>query len=126
VGVSSEPAPNKREKKTSATTIDETTAAIVKLSPDEAAFFLHKLEAANRKRRVQLWGYIAALIVWALTMIFALVYYAYSPPGVFVGWIFIVPFAAVGVLVLLFGKWADSIETLVPPPITKAPTDPAK
>ena len=33
--------------------MDEIAAAIVKLSPDEAAFFLHKLEAANRKRRVQ-------------------------------------------------------------------------
>lgn len=105
--------------------MDEIAAAIVKLSPDEAAFFLHKLEAANRKRRVQLWGYLAALIMWALTMIFALVYYAYSPPGVFVGWIFIVPFAAVGVLVLLFGKWADSIETLAPPPTTIPPSEPS-
>ena len=123
VGVSSEPAPNKREKKPTALPMDEIAAAIVKLSPEEAAFFLHKLEAANRKRRVQLWGYLTALIMWALTMIFALVYYAYSPPGVFVGWIFIVPFAVVGVLVLLFGKWADSIETLTPPQATKSTTD---
>lgn len=103
--------------------MDEIAAAIVKLSPDEAAFFLQKLEAANRKRKVQLWGYLAALIMWALTMIFALVYYAYSPPGVFVGWIFIVPFAVVGVLVLLFGKWADTIETLTSPPGTKLPSE---
>ncbi len=103
--------------------MDEIAAAIVKLSPDEAAFFLHKLEAANRKRRVQLWGYLIALGVWALTMIFAMMYYAFSPPGVFVGWIFIVPFAAVGILVLLFGKWADTIETLSSAPTTAPPTD---
>ena len=95
--------------------MDEIAAAIVKLSPDEAAFFLHKLEAANRKRRVQLWGYLVALIMWAATMIFALIYYAYSPPGVFVGWIFVVPFVAVGSLLFLFGKWAETIDTLRPP-----------
>ncbi len=103
--------------------MDEIAAAIVKLSPDEAAFFLHKLEAANRKRRVQLWGYLVALIIWALTMIFAMLYYAYSPRGVFVGWIFIVPFVAVGSLLFLFGKWADTIETLHPPQAATPPNE---
>lgn len=103
---------SKRDKKVNAIPIEEIAAAISKLSPEEAAFFLTKLEAANRKRRVQLWGYLVALAVWTVTMIGALIYYTYSPPGEFVGWVFVVPFVSVGVLLLLFGKWAETIDTL--------------
>jgi membrane protein insertase Oxa1/YidC/SpoIIIJ len=103
---------DKKLKKISAIPMDEIVAAVAKLSPEEATFFLTKLQAANRKRRIQLWGYLISIAVWALTMFLALLYYAYSPVGEFVGWVFVVPFVTVAVLLILFGKWADTVETL--------------
>jgi len=81
--------------------------AIEQLSPDEATFFLAKLEAALRKRKLQLTGYLVAMIVWLVGMVFALAYYGISEG--FVGWVFLVPFGIVGLILYLFGKWADKV-----------------
>lgn len=87
----------------------ELQAAIAKLTPDEAAHFIAKLEVSAQKNRIQLWGYLVAIAMWLLTMAGALVYYTYSPKGTFVAWVLTIPFVTVGVLLWLFGRWADAV-----------------
>jgi hypothetical protein len=84
---------------------DALAAAVAKLDPAEAEFFLHKLEAALKKRKIQLSGYLVAMLVWVIGMFFALVYFGMAKG--FVGWVFILPFGLVGVILYAFGKWAD-------------------
>ena len=88
--------------------------AIEELSPTEAAFFLHKLEMALRKRKIQLTGYLAAMAVWLIAMTCALAY-AGMHDG-FVAWVFVVPFGFVGVILYGFGRWANRVATSPPPP----------
>ena len=54
---------------------DELARAVEKLNPEEAAFFLFKLESSIKKRKIQLTGYLVALLVWLVGMFFALAYY---------------------------------------------------
>ena len=93
---------------------DQLEQAIRKLSSEEAAFFLFKLELAVRRRKIQLTGYLVAMLVWLVAMLFALVYWG-SASG-FVGWVFLLPFALVGVILYAFGRWADRIGATKPPP----------
>jgi hypothetical protein len=99
---------------------DVVARAIEQLSPDEAQYFLDKLEAAIRKRKIQLGGYLAAMLVWLVGMVFALFYYGAAPEGTFVGWVFIIPFAAVGLVLVLFGKWATRAGSPPLPPASVA------
>ena len=84
---------------------DALAQAIAKLSPEEAAFFLAKLEAAVTKRKIQLTGYLVAMVVWLAGMVGALVVYGTSEG--FVGWVFLVPFALVGAVLWAFGRWSE-------------------
>src|SRR6185503_6801130 len=43
---------------------EDLARAIAGLSSEEAAFFLHKLELAIRKRKIQITGYLVAMVVW--------------------------------------------------------------
>lgn len=88
--------------------------AIKKLSPDEARFFLWKLEMSVRKRKLQLTGYLVAIAVWLVGMVGALVIYGTSSG--FVGYLFLVPFALVGLTLWGFGKAADRVSKREPPP----------
>lgn len=80
---------------------------IANLSDEEREHFLFQLETVMRKRRMQLLGYLVAMLVWALGMLFALVWYG-THDG-FAGWAFLVPFAAVGVVLWVFGAWTDKL-----------------
>ncbi len=93
---------------------DQLAEAIKQLSPDEAAFFLWKLEISVRKRKIQLTGYLAAMVTWIVGMVGALVFYGLSSG--FVGWVFLVPFALVGGILWAFGKWAERVAAQKPPP----------
>ncbi len=86
---------------------DELARAIEQLTPEEAAYFVEKLEAALKKRKLQLLGYLCAVIVWFLGMVFALAYYGIADG--FTGWVFLMPFALVGVVLYAFGHWAEKI-----------------
>ena len=86
---------------------DELAEAIKQLTPDEAAFFLAKLERAIRKRRIQIFGYLVAVALWAIGMVVALAVFGMSSG--FVGWVFFVPFGAVGLVLWGFGRWADKV-----------------
>jgi len=101
---------------------EELARAIENLTSEEAAFFLHKLENAIRKRKVQLTGYLAAMVAWLVTMVGALLYFG-SHDG-FVIWVFLVPFACVGAILYGFGRRAERISN-APPRARVAPaTDP--
>jgi hypothetical protein len=86
---------------------EELARAIQQLDPDEAAFFLAKLEAAVRKRKIQITGYLAAMLIWVIGMFFALVYFG-TYDG-FTGWVFLVPFLLVGVTLYAFGRWSERV-----------------
>jgi hypothetical protein len=95
--------------------------AIKKLPPEEAALLLKNLERALTKRKIQLTGYLVAIVAWFIGMLAALVIYG-SVSG-FVGYVFIVPFALVGLTLWGFGKWADKYSL---PKAAASPQLPAK
>jgi hypothetical protein len=86
---------------------EELARAVEQLSPEEAQFFLKKLEAALRKRKIQLLGYLVAMVVWVIGIVGALAYFGVSDG--FVGWVFLLPFGIVGVILYLFGMWANKV-----------------
>ena len=88
---------------------EDLARAIEQLSPEQAQYFLDKLERAVRKRKIQLTGYLIAMGGWLLGMVLALVYYG-THDG-FVGWVFLAPFALVGVILYAFGRHAERVGT---------------
>ena len=86
---------------------EEVARAIAKLTPEEAAYFMHQLELVARKRKIQITGYLVAMVGWVITMIFALVYTGMHS-GIVV-WVFLVPFAFVGAILYGFGRWAEQV-----------------
>lgn len=80
--------------------------AISQLSPREAEVFLRKLEAALRKRKIMLSGYVIAMVAWVVGMALALAYFGMASG--FVVWVFLVPFAIVGAILWAFGWWAEN------------------
>ncbi len=101
---------------------EEVAKAVQRLSPAEAEFFLGKLELAIRKRKLQLTGYLVALVLWLLTMMLALAYYG-THDG-FVGWVFILPFGGAGMVITLFGRWANTLKMLPTPQLTEVTDKP--
>jgi hypothetical protein len=98
---------------------DELAKAVEQLNPDEAAFFLWKLETALKKRKIQLTGYLVAMVVWLVGMMGALVYYG-TASG-FVGWVFLAPFGLVGGVLWFFGRWANRVGSAKRPEISSTP-----
>jgi hypothetical protein len=94
--------------------------AIAQLKPDEAAFFLHRLEAALRKRKIQLSGYLVAMVAWLVGMTLALMYFGMNDLSA--AWAFIVPFGAVGAILYGFGTWANRAGRRPPPGRPSAPS----
>ena len=105
---------------------EELTRAIEQLTPEQAQVFLHRLEAAFRKRKIQLTGYLVAMVAWLVGMIMALVYFGMN--DVSSAWAFVVPFGIVGVILYTFGAWAERVGRAhppggVPPKAPPAPSD---
>jgi hypothetical protein len=92
---------------------EELARAIAQLNPDEAAFFLHKLEMALRKRKIQLTGYLVAMVAWLVGMTLALIYFGMSDASTV--WAFIAPFGIVGLILYGFGAWAERVGNRPPP-----------
>jgi hypothetical protein len=101
--VAPEPAPRTRE---------EIARAIANLSDDEKAFVLYKLERALRKRKLQLTGYLVAMVVWLAGTLLVLAYIG-THDG-FLGWLFLVPFGFVGAVLYGFGRWAERVSPTPP------------
>ncbi len=87
---------------------------IKELPPEHAAYYVAKLEAAYKKRKLQLSGYLVALVAWLVAMVLALAYFG-STEG-FTGWVFLVPFGIVGLVLWAFGRWAEVVGKSVGPP----------
>jgi hypothetical protein len=92
---------------------EELARTIAQLSPEEAAFFLHKLEMALRKRKIQLGGYLVAMVAWLAGMTLALIYFGMQDGST--AWAFIVPFGIVGAILYGFGTWAERVGRRPPP-----------
>jgi hypothetical protein len=90
--------------------LSDVERAIQQLSPDEAQHFLKLLERGIKRRKIQMVGYMLALIVLLLGQFGAIVYYGAADEGTFVGWVFFLPFLAVGLVFWLFGRWARRLE----------------
>jgi hypothetical protein len=86
---------------------EDLARAIEKLSSDEAAFFLDRLERALRKRKIQITGYLVAMAAWLVGMTLALAYFG-THDG-FTYWVFVVPFGMVGAILYGFGAWSDRV-----------------
>jgi hypothetical protein len=95
------------------------TRAIEQLTPEQAQVFLHKLEAAFRKRKIQLSGYLVAMVAWLVGMTLALVYYGLNDASSF--WAFVVPFGIVGLVLYGFGAWAERVGKAPAPPPRPGP-----
>jgi hypothetical protein len=93
---------------------DELTRAIEQLTPAQAQVFLHRLEAAFRKRKIQLSGYLVAMVAWLVGMALALVYFGMNDASS--AWAFVVPFGIVGLILYGFGTWAERVGKAPPPP----------
>ena len=89
---------------------DDVARAIAQLTPEEAAHFVAILERSIRKRRIQLIGYLIALVVLLVGEVAALAYYGAAPEGAFVGWVFFLPFLAIGLIFFAFGRWANRVQ----------------
>ena len=80
-----------------------------RLSEEQIERLVAAIEKAERKRRIMLAGYLAALLLLVLGQLGAFLIYAASPPGSFLGWVFFVPFTAVGIVIWAFGRWARRV-----------------
>lgn len=87
---------------------------IQELPPEHAAYFVAKLEATYKKRKLQLSGYLVALVAWLISMVLALGYFGANDG--FTGWVFLLPFGIVGLTLWVFGRWADVVGNSVGPP----------
>ena len=83
---------------------EDLARAIEQLSPDEAAFFLHKLEMAIRKRKIQITGHRKR----GSSVVLALTYFGMHDG--FVGWVFLAPFGSSGDLVWIRPVGRDCVE----------------
>jgi hypothetical protein len=92
------------------------------LNQAEADYFLKKLEAALRKRKIMLSGYIIAMVSWLVGMVCAVAYFGLASG--FTGWVFLVPFMIVGLILWLFGALAERAGRAVPPDPNAAVPDP--
>lgn len=93
---------------------DAVVEAMKNMSPEQRDLFLFLMKAKYQKRKLQLTGYLVGLLLWLAGMIFALVIFGTSSG--FVGWVFLLPFAAVGLTLWIFGKWAERVGNKPPPP----------
>ncbi len=87
---------------------------IGELDPAEADYFLKKLEAALRKRKIMLSGYIVAIVAWLVGMVCAVAYFGLA--NGFAAWVFLIPFLIVGGILWVFGSLADKAGKRVPEP----------
>ena len=88
---------------------DDLQRALSELGPEEAEMFMRALELAMKKRRILLAGYLIALVTLLGGTALALVAYASRDPGTFLAWVFLIPLAACGGVLMGFGKIARRV-----------------
>jgi hypothetical protein len=84
--------------------------AVASLPPEKAAELVALLEASIRRRKIELVGYLAAAVVLLLGMVIAIYAYGAAAEGRFVGWVFILPLALAGLVMIAVGRAARRAE----------------
>ena len=103
---------------------DELAKAIEKLTPEEAAFFLWQArggdaQAQDPADRLPRRDAACGSSAWCSRSSY------YGTHDGFVGWVFLVPFALVGVILWAFGKWAEHRVGEPPEAVAPSATTPA-
>ncbi len=75
-------------------------------SQEQIEALVAAIDRFERRRRLMLAGYLLALVVLIGGQIAAFFVYATAPQGSFIAWVFLLPFAAVGFVLWLFGRLA--------------------
>jgi hypothetical protein len=75
-------------------------AELDKLAPEQVEMFVRALELAMRKRRIMLFGYLTTLLAVVAGQLGAVLIWANREPGTFIGWIFLVPIALAGLILV--------------------------
>lgn len=83
-------------------------AVLTQLSPEQANAFLERLERIALRRKVQTWGYLMALLVFALGVLIALFYWALAQTWESV-MLLVVPVILAALVLIGFGKWAKQL-----------------
>jgi hypothetical protein len=78
------------------------------MPPEKAAELVAMLEASLRRRKIELYGYIAAAVVMLVGMIVALYIYGATDHGDFMTWIFLIPMGLAGGVMWWVGRWANA------------------
>ncbi len=76
------------------------------MAPDQAAELVRMLEVSLRRRKIELYGYLAAAAMMLIGMVIALYVFGASDPDQFVAWIFLLPLGLAGLVMMLVGRWA--------------------
>lgn len=86
--------------------------AVRELPPDRAAELVAMLEASIKRRKLELWGYIAAAAIVLFGMVGTLLIMGSAGEGSFVAWIFLIPLAVAGLVMTWVGKRAKAVGKL--------------
>jgi hypothetical protein len=78
------------------------------MPPEKAAELVAMLEASLRRRKIELYGYIAAAVVLLVGMIVSLYIYGATDHGDLMTWIFLIPMGLAGGVMWSIGRWADA------------------
>ena len=62
------------------------------------------IDRVEKRRKTMLTGYLLSLVVLVGGQLVALYIFSRTAPETSIGWIFLIPFAAVGALLWLFGR----------------------
>jgi len=85
--------------------------AIAKLTPEQAAMFMRALNLTMKKRKLMLMGTLLSLFIMVAGTIWAFVAFTHRSPGMFMSWVFLVPFGTAGFCMWLFGRLAKRAGT---------------
>jgi hypothetical protein len=80
--------------------------AVRELPPERAAELVAMLEASIKRRKLELYGYLAAAVIVLLGLIGGLLIMGSTSSGSFVGWTFFIPIGLAGLVMWLVGRKA--------------------
>lgn len=90
--------------------------AVAAMPPEKAAELVTMLEQSLRRRKIELVGYLAAVAVLVIGMVVALVLYGgSSDASSLVGWVFLLPLALAGLVMMAVGRLARGVSRKVAP-----------
>jgi hypothetical protein len=105
-----------KDSETDAIDSESLEEAIAQLSPEQAEMFVTILEQTMKKRRLMLIGNLAAVVALVVGSLWAFYMFGNRDEGEFVGWVFLVPFAAAGAFLTIFGRLARRASPTIPTP----------